>query len=99
MVKKPAEENLDEKHFYNMDILNPDLRKIQSLNKKVLVYQGTADYSLPLSTLASYYERSAEFTGGIDKTADFHRVFFIPGMTHCLLESNQAGQANIPFPS
>ncbi|KAH7240459.1 tannase and feruloyl esterase-domain-containing protein [Fusarium solani] len=63
------------------------------------VYHGTADYSSPVGHVALYYEQSAEFTGGMNKTADFHRVFFVPGMTHCSLTSNQAGQAAIPFPS
>ncbi|KAH7018862.1 Tannase/feruloyl esterase [Ilyonectria destructans] len=98
-VKKAAEEGIDKKHLYNMDILNPDLRKIQSLGKKILVYHGTADYTSPVGHVALYYEQSAEYTGGMNKTADFHRVFFVPGMTHCSLTSNQAGQADIPFPS
>ncbi|KAJ3458944.1 hypothetical protein MRS44_013053 [Fusarium solani] len=79
-VQKAAKEGIDKKHLYNMDILNPDLRKLQR-------------------HVALYYEQSAEFTGGMNKTADFHRVFFVPGMTHCSLTSNQAGQAAIPFPS
>ncbi len=63
------------------------------------MYYSTADYSSPTGHAALYYEQSAEYTGGTNETLDFHRLFFIPGMTHCQLTSNQAGKASIPFPT
>ncbi|KAH6628992.1 Tannase/feruloyl esterase [Boeremia exigua] len=98
-MTKAAREQIDKKHLYNMDILDPDLRKLQSLGKKVMVYHGTADYTSPVGHVALYYEQSAQYTGGMNETADFHRVFLVPGMTHCQLASNTAGQTTIPVPS
>jgi feruloyl esterase len=84
--------------FIHMDGVNPDLSAFQSKGGKLLTYHGIADYFSPVQHTADYFERSANYTGGLESTLDFHRVFFVPGMTHCFLQSNQAGYAAIPFP-
>ncbi|KAH6980646.1 Tannase/feruloyl esterase [Ilyonectria sp. MPI-CAGE-AT-0026] len=87
---------IDDK-IIQMDAADPDIREFQSLGGKLLVYHGLADQFSPPQHSAAYYEDSASITGGMNATADFHRLFFVPGMDHCSPSSNQAGNANIPF--
>lgn len=82
----------------NMNADDPDLRVFQSTGGKILSYHGLADHYSPPHHSAAYYEGSANFTGGMNETSQFHRLFLVPGMEHCIPESGQAGLANIPFP-
>jgi|SRR5690242_4947627 len=82
-----------------MDILDSDLRHLQSLCKTVMVSHSTTDYVSSERSFVIYYQQSAQYTGGMNQTADFHGVFFVPGMTHCQLASNTAWQTIIPLPS
>lgn len=85
--------------FENMDADDPNLRKAQSLNRKIMVYTGLADPGVAPQSAISYYERSAEMTGGLEETARFHRLFVIPGMGHCIRYRGCAGMANPPIPT
>ncbi|PSN59635.1 tannase and feruloyl esterase [Corynespora cassiicola Philippines] len=82
----------------DMNSDNPDIREFKRLGGKILTYHGLADpYSPPPHTV-SYYEKSANLTGGMEEASDFHRLFLVPGMGHCDPVIGQAGQANIPLP-
>jgi hypothetical protein len=62
---------------------NPDLRRFRAAGGKMLVYQGWADQSvLPLNIL-DYWETMQRTMGGPQATAEFARLFMVPGMNHC----------------
>ena len=50
---------------------------------KLLIYTGQSDPAFSAKTLLNYYNRLAANNGGAAATADFARVFIVPGMTHC----------------
>jgi feruloyl esterase len=50
---------------------------------KVLMYTGTADQAFSAKELVAYYQYLSAANGGAIATADFARLFLVPGMTHC----------------
>ena len=50
---------------------------------KILMYIGVADPSANAKEVVAYYKRLSEANGGAVATADFARLFLVPGMTHC----------------
>jgi hypothetical protein len=50
---------------------------------KVIMYHGWNDAVLQPAYTPQYYEQIAAANGGIEKTADFMRLFMVPGMQHC----------------
>jgi feruloyl esterase len=91
-------EELD-KTVFHMDADDPDLRPFQATGHKLLVYHGLGDPGVAPQSAVAYYNKSAAITGGVEKTRDFHRLFLIPGMGHCLRSRGSAGRANIPLPT
>ena len=50
---------------------------------KILFFHGDSDpWFSPLDTL-EYYKSLAATNGGVDKVADWSRMFLVPGMAHC----------------
>ena len=60
---------------------NPDLSGFKKRGGKLLMTYGWADSILMPMMGVNYYERAVETNG--PKTADFFRLFMIPGMAHC----------------
>lgn len=85
--------------FENMDAADPDLRQIQHLGKKILVYHGLADPVVAPQSAISYFHESTKWTGGMEKTKQFHRLFLIPGMGHCIRYRGCAGGTTPPIPT
>ena len=50
---------------------------------RLLIYTGLADPAFSAKELLAYYLRLGEANGGARATADFARLFLVPGMTHC----------------
>ncbi len=62
---------------------NPDLRKFRAQGGKIIVYQGWDDVEVtPLNTI-DYFETMERTVGGQADTADFARLFMLPGVAHC----------------
>ena len=65
------------------DVASADLSEFQARGGKLLMYQGWNDWPLrPQRALAYLAEVEAEM-GGAEATADFFRLFMLPGMAHC----------------
>lgn len=80
----------------NMDADNPDLTKAQGLSKKILVYHGLADTGIPPQSTVRHYERTITISGGLSKSQEFHRLFLVPGIGHCVRYKGCADNAEPP---
>ncbi len=63
------------------DAKDPDLGRFRQRGGKLLMTFGWADSVLQPMTGVRYYERAAAANG--PGTADFFRLFMVPGMAHC----------------
>ena len=64
-----------------LDATDPDLSRFKTRGGKMITYVGWADPALnPLMTIG-YYESVMQTMG--PSTADFYRMFMVPGMAHC----------------
>lgn len=65
-----------------MNAMDTDLTRVHAGGKKILMWHGWADVGLnPLRTI-EYYE-GVRNTMGAERTAEFLRLFLVPGMYHC----------------
>ena len=72
-----------EKLEYGMNATDPNLKQFVGHGGKLLLYHGWSDQLItPLNSI-SYYKSVADTMGGASKTADFARLFLVPGMGHC----------------
>ena len=63
-----------------LDATSPDLSRFKARGGRIVSYVGWADPALnPLMTVG-YYESVTKTMGS---TADFYRMFMVPGMAHC----------------
>jgi feruloyl esterase len=60
----------------------PNLEDFKKLGHKLIIVQGKIDTVVPAQYAREYYDAAALRNGGIEKTRDFARVFFVPGMWH-----------------
>jgi feruloyl esterase len=63
--------------------LDTNLAPFKSHNGKLVMYHGWADPVVPPEDGVRYYEAVQKTMGGAAKTADFYRLFMVPGMGHC----------------
>jgi feruloyl esterase len=62
---------------------SPNLGGFKANGGKLLIYHGYADQLItPYGTIA-YYESVVDKMGGPEATAEFARLFLLPGMGHC----------------
>jgi feruloyl esterase len=64
-----------------LDATDPDLSRFKARGGKIVGYFGWADPALNPLMGVKYYESVAQRFGGA--TADFYRMFMVPGMFHC----------------
>jgi feruloyl esterase len=60
----------------------PNLERFNKLGHKLLIIQGKLDTVVPAQYAKEYYDTLASRNGGLAKTRDFARIFFVPGMWH-----------------
>ena len=68
-----------------LDVQTADLSEFRENGGKLLIYQGWNDWPLRPQRAIDYLADAEEATGGPDQTADFFRLFMVPGMVHCAL--------------
>ena len=61
---------------------NPDLAPFRDRGGKVIIYHGLADQLIPAEGTIDYYKRVQHQMGGVEKTAQFARLFLAPGVDH-----------------
>ena len=61
---------------------------------KLIIYHGWADALVPPRFTVDFYEALARKSGGIAVTQDFARLFMVPGMDHCGIQTNGPGIAD-----
>ena len=64
-----------------LDATSPDLARFKARGGRMVSYFGWADPALNPMMGVRYYERVMQQTGA--STADFYRLFMVPGMFHC----------------
>lgn len=64
------------------DATNPDLSRFQARGGKLIMYHGWSDALIPPQLSLDTWEAINERMGA-EKTAEFARLFMIPGMGHC----------------
>ena len=60
-----------------------DLREFRAQGGKILMYQGWNDFPLRPERAIDYLAALDEATGSLEQTAEFFRLFMVPGMVHC----------------
>ena len=66
-----------------LDANSVDLTEFRDHGGKLLMYQGWNDYPLRPQRAIDYLARAEAAMGGREETADFFRLFMVPGMVHC----------------
>ena len=66
-----------------LDDADPDLSAFRKRGGKLVLYTGWADPLIPAADLIHYYEGMQKKMGGAQSTAEFARLFMVPGMGHC----------------
>ena len=73
-----------------LDARDPDLDAFRSREGKLIVYHGWSDADITALSSIEYYEMVASRLGGergraagLSETAEFFRLFLVPGMGHC----------------
>ncbi len=69
--------------FTPLDLRTADLSEFRDRGGKLLIYQGWNDFPLRPQRAIAYLESAEQAMGGADATADFFRMFMVPGMVHC----------------
>lgn len=67
------------KEVYNSD--DPDLSAFRDSGGKLLVWHGLSDVIVPAGKSIDHHEKITDQHG--DETAEFARLFLVPGMNHC----------------
>jgi feruloyl esterase len=67
-----------------IDATNPDLSKLKRRGGKIIHYHGWADALVNPQMSVNYYESVLKKMGA-KATAQFYKLYMIPGMFHCLL--------------
>ncbi len=81
----------------DLNATDPDLSRFAARGGKLILYHGWNDPAIsPLNTIAYYGSMQAKL--GAAKTAEFVRLYMVPGMEHCAQGPgpNAFGQLGIP---
>lgn len=69
-----------------INAMSPDLSAFKAAGGKLIQYHGLADPVVPPRDSIDYYERVQAAQSAdkrVDATADFYRLFLVPGLYHC----------------
>ena len=69
------------------DATNPDLTAFRERGGKLLMYHGWADAIVTPQRTLDYHAAMRERMGGAEATAQFARLFMVPGMDHCGIQA------------
>jgi len=72
----------DEKASHILNSTNPNLRPFKSRGGKLILYHGWSDAAIPAQNAIDYYQSVIAKMGTKD-SAEFVRLFMVPGMQHC----------------
>jgi len=75
---------------------DPDLRPFKKAGGKLIIYHGLADEYIMPKTIVDFYSAVSSVMGGPANTADFARLFLVPGMNHCTGGAGVSSLAMIP---
>src|SRR5262245_27823676 len=67
-------------HVFSAD--NPDLSAFRYRGGKLIILHGLTDQLIPHQGSVDYYERVQKQMGGAARTAEFARLFLVPGVDH-----------------
>jgi Tannase and feruloyl esterase len=70
-----------------MEASGTDLSKFKERGGKLLIYQGLADGGQAPEATRQWYEALAKDMGSDAATMEFARLFLVPGMDHCGVQS------------
>ena len=70
-----------------------DMTAFRQAGGKLIIWHGWADAGIPPQLTVDFYEALAKKFGGITATQDFARLFMVPGMDHCGIQTNGPGIA------
>ncbi len=71
-----------------------DMNAFRQAGGKLVMWHGWADGLLPPQLTVDFYEALAKRSGGMAATQDFARLFMVPGMDHCGIQTNGPGIAD-----
>lgn len=72
----------DEQQGQSFNAVNPNLKPFASHGGKLIVYHGWSDAALPPQGAIKYWT-AVQDALGVPETADFMRLYMVPGMQHC----------------
>jgi hypothetical protein len=88
--------------MYNVATFDPttgeidadDLSAFQQAGGKLVMYHGWADPAVTPQLTVNFYEALTKKSGGISATQNFARLFMVPGMDHCGIQTGGPGIAD-----
>lgn len=88
--------------MYNAATFNPatgsidtsDASAFRQAGGKLIIYHGWADSLVTPQLTVDFYEALAAKNGGLAATRDFARLFMVPGMDHCGIQTEGPGIAD-----
>jgi feruloyl esterase len=80
-----------------LNATDPDLSAFEKRGGKLILYHGWSDAAIPALNAINYYDRVVARMGAA-RTADFVRLYMVPGMQHCVGGNapNSFGQLGTP---
>lgn len=78
---------------------NPDLSAFRYRGGKLIILHGLTDQLIPHEGTIDYYERVQKQMGGAARTAEFARLFLVPGVDHGFRGAGAAPNMNRVFAS
>src|SRR5262249_23646139 len=73
------------------DIEFGDMNTYRQSGGKLIIWHGWADAAAMPQFTVDFYETLAKKSGGITATQDFARLFMVPGMDHCGVQTDGPG--------
>jgi len=71
-----------------------DMNAFSQAGHKLILYHGWADSLSPPQSTVAFYDALAKKSGGVTATQDFARLFMVPGMDHCAIQTHGPGIAD-----
>jgi feruloyl esterase len=75
------------------DATNPDLTAFRERGGKLLLFHGWADPLVTPQRTLDYYEAVRARMGGNESTAQFARLFMLPGIDHCGIQAGPGAKS------